>query len=68
MSLRTRITKLEHRATVCRTCGTPLCCSKCQAPDDIPDYSARLLKRLEAHLAGAREKEPTHESQNEKTP
>jgi hypothetical protein len=29
MILRTRIKKVELRATVCPTCGTPLCCPSC---------------------------------------
>ena len=59
MRLRTHIKKLEHRATLCRTCGTLLCCPQCSAPGDIPDYSERSLIQLEAHLAAAREQDPT---------
>jgi hypothetical protein len=50
MNTRTRLDKLERVSRQCRFCGVPLCCPKCHAPDDIPDYSERLLKRLEAHL------------------
>lgn len=56
MSLRTRIKKLEHRATLCRACGTPLCCPQCSATNTLPDYREQLARKLEAFLTAEEER------------